>query len=68
MKSKELLLYKKGNRYLIMISKFLLEKYSQFKLNNQQIQKNAFISKEVCIYLQPDKNQNRYWTNEYLIN
>lgn len=66
-KSRKLSLRKKGNGRSIMVSEFLLEECNQLKLNAQQHQENPFIPKEVRIYLQPSKDQERYWTSEHLI-
>src|SRR6266511_4133036 len=50
-----------------MVSEFLSEECDQLKLNTQQSQENSFISKEAYVYLQPDKDQEGFWTSEHLI-
>ena len=46
----KLSLCKKENRHSIMVSKFLMEKYSQLKLNSQQCQENPFTLKLEFIF------------------
>jgi len=46
----KLLLRKKENGYSIMVSKFLMEKCSQLKLNSQQYQENPFTLKLEFIF------------------
>ena len=46
----KLLLRKKENGHSIMVSKFLMEKCSQLKLNSQQCQENPFTLKLEFIF------------------
>ena len=46
----KLSLRKKENRHSIMVSKFLMEKCSQLKLNSQQYQENPFTLKLEFIF------------------
>ena len=59
-KFRELLLRKKGNGHSIIVSEFLTEECSWLKLNSQQRQENPFIPEEAQVYLQLEKDQNRY--------
>ncbi|RGB22167.1 hypothetical protein C1646_634316, partial [Rhizophagus diaphanus] len=66
-KSGELPLRKKGNGHSIMVSEFLTEECGRLKLNLQQHQQNPFIPEEARVYLQPEKDQEGFWTSEHLI-
>src|SRR3954447_5797090 len=61
-------LRKKGNGRSIMVSKFLTEAYGRLCLSDEQVFNHRNIPKEARVYLQPEKNQEGYWTSEHLIN
>ena len=55
-----MLLQKKGNGKLIMISEFLSEACGQLKLSKEEAARNLDIPIEVHCYLLPGKNQKSY--------
>ncbi|PKC04462.1 hypothetical protein RhiirA5_379360 [Rhizophagus irregularis] len=66
-KTGELLLRKKGNGRSIMVNEFLTEACRRLKLNAQTIENYPNIPQEARVYLIPGKNQEGYWTMNYLL-